>query len=345
MNTIWSRRSRAEILQAVWDARPDVVHVHNTFAMLSPSIYGAFRAAQVPVVQTLHNFRFFCPGAMLLRDGKPCEECMDHSLLRSIRHRCYRNSLGATTTLAAMLAVHRTVGTYSTGIDRYIALTQFAKNKAVKGGLAAHKVMVKPNFIPNPPSIGSGGGGYVLFAGRLLEGKGTETLLAAWRQLGDVKLKIVGDGALRSQLEDIVRRDGLNVDFMGRQPREIVLRYMANADVLVVPSDWYEGFPMVVAEAFACGTPLLVSRIGSLDELVQEGVTGRKFKAGDANALSATLRSMLSDESALRRMRMNARAYFDAHLTEEMNFSQLIRVYGEVIADHERGPRALHPAI
>jgi glycosyltransferase involved in cell wall biosynthesis len=336
VNTVWSRRSREEIRQTLRDVKPDVVHVHNTFAMLSPSIYGAFRAEGLPVVQTLHNFRFFCPGALFLRDGRPCEDCVDHSLLRSIRHRCYRNSLGATTTLAAMLALHRAMGTFSDGIDRYISLTGFAKTKAVKGGLAEHKIAVKPNFIPNPPSMGGGGGGYAVFVGRLLEGKGTETLLAAWRRLAHVKLKIVGDGALRPELEARARRDGLNVEFLGRQPRQAVLQAMSDAEMLVVPSEWYEGFPMVVAESFACGTPVLASRIGSLDELVQEGITGRKFAAADPGALADGVIQMLSEPGGLRRMRTNARAYFDAHLTEEMNYSQLSQVYAAAIADAGR---------
>jgi len=344
VNTIWSRRSRAEILQVIREVQPDIAHVHNTFATLSPSIYGAFVAERVPVVQTLHNFRLFCPGAMLLRNGRPCEDCMDHSLLRSVRHRCYRNSLGATGTLATMLALHRTLGTFSKGVDRYIALTRFARTKAVKGGIAEPTITVKPNFVPNPPPVGEGDGGYVLFVGRLLEGKGADTLLAAWRRLTDVRLKIIGDGALRPRLEAQGRRDGLNVEFLGRQPRASVLQHMSGARLLIVPSDWYEGFPMVIAESFACGTPVLASRIGSLDELVQEGVTGRKFNPGDAGGLTAALRRMLSEESTLSDMRRNSRAYFDAHLTEDMNYSQLLSVYSGVIAGRTRGIDAVHRA-
>src|SRR3984957_4653907 len=118
-NTIWSRRSRREMLAAVRRVRPDIVHVHNTFAMLSPSVYGACRAEGVPVVQTLHNFRFFCPAALFLRDGKPCEECLGGSLLHSVRHRCYRSSVAGSATLAAMLSLHRTIGTYSRDIQQY----------------------------------------------------------------------------------------------------------------------------------------------------------------------------------------------------------------------------------
>jgi len=337
VNTIWSQRSRSQLRKFVSDLCPDVVHVHNTFSMLSPSVYGACKAEGVPVVQTLHNFRFFCPAALLLRDGKPCEDCLDRSLLQSVRHRCYRGSVAATATLATMLVLHRAIGTYSRDIDRYITLTQFAQRKALQGGIAAHKLVVKPNFVPDPPSPGRGGGGYIAYVGRLLEGKGTETLVASWRHLPSVKLKIVGDGALRPVLEAIAQFERLNIEFTGVQDRAGVLETISNAELLIVPSEWYEGFPMVVAEAFACGTPVLASRIGSLEELIDEGVTGKQFIAGDPEDLAKAVRAMLADEVGLRHMRASARDYFDRHLTEEQNYAQLMKIYSEVIAEAHRG--------
>ena len=308
LNTVWSRRSRAELTMVLREVRPDIAHVHNTFSVISPSVYGACRAAGVPVVQTLHNFRFFCPGALFLRDGKPCEACVEKNLLQSIRYRCYRNSVAATATLATMLSVHRAIGTYDRDIDRYIALTQFARGKFVNAGIAEHKLAVKPNFLPDPPRPGRGGGGYVVFVGRLLEGKGTETLVNAWRRLPEVRLKIVGDGALRPRLEEIARRERLNIEFTGMQPRAQVLDAVANAELLIIPSEWYEGFPMVIAESFACGTPVLASRIGSLEELVQEDITGRKFTAKNAEELAQAVNSMIRDQPLLCQMRANARS-------------------------------------
>jgi glycosyltransferase involved in cell wall biosynthesis len=333
--TIWSQRSRSELARVVGRIRPHVVHVHNTFSILSPSIYGACKAAGIPVVQTLHNFRLFCPSALFLRDGKPCEDCVDRSLLQSVRHRCYRDSLAATATLAAMLALHRTIGTYSNHIDRYIALTQFARRKIEKGGIAGAKLVVKANFVPDPPSLGRGGGGYAVYVGRLLQGKGTETLVKAWRQM-PLRLKVVGDGALRSELEILARQQNSNIEFCGRLERKSVLEIIASADFLVIPSEWYEGFPMVIAESFACGTPVLASRIGSLEELVEEGVTGMQFAAGDPADLARAALAMRSDPAQLERMRRNARAYFERHLTEQQNYEQLMNIYSGVIADGRR---------
>ncbi len=275
--TIWSQRSRTELRSILRRARPDVAHVHNTFAMVSPSIYGVCRDEGVPVVQTLHNFRLFCPNGLFLRDGKPCEDCVDKGLVQSVRHRCYRGSLAATGTLAAMLTVHRAIGTYDRHIDRYVTLTEFCRRKILKAGLPADRISVKPNFLPDPPPAGDGDGKYVLFVGRLLDGKGAETMLQAWRQLPDTPLKIVGDGELRANLESRALREKLNVQFLGVRSREEVLEFISAAQCLIVPSECYEGFPMVVAESFACGTPVLASRIGSLEELVPDGIRGRQF--------------------------------------------------------------------
>jgi len=241
-----------------------------------------------------------------------------------------------------MLTLHRAIGTYSQLIDRYIALTHFARSKIIKGGIADHKVVLKPNFVPDPPAAGNGGGGYVAYVGGLLKSKGTETLVAAWRALPMVKLKIVGDGELRTQCEAIVREENLNIEFTGMQNRSAVLKIIANAEILIVPSEWYEGLPMVVAESFACGTPVLASCIGSLEELIDEGVTGKKFTAGDPEDLAQAVRVMLADEAALRHMRVNARAYFDAHLTEEQNYAQLTTIYSDVIADRGRQTSVKH---
>ncbi len=331
-NTIWSQQSRSALRKVIRQTRPDIMHVHNTFAMLSPSVYGAAKAEGLPVVQTLHNFRFFCPSALFLRDGKPCEECVDKSLLRSIRYRCYRGSMAATATLATMLALHRAIGTYSQDIDRYIVLTQFARAKVTAAGIAASRISVKPNFLANPPPPGQGEGGYVIYVGRLLEGKGTETLVRAWRSLPDIRLKIVGDGALRPTLEAIVREGNLNVEFVGRLDRAAVLSAVSRAELMIIPSECYEGFPMVIAESFACGTPVLASRTGSLEELVTDGVTGRKFSVGDTDELARSVRSVLSDCAGLTRMRGNARAYFDAHLTEQQNYASLSGIYQQLLA-------------
>ncbi len=338
VNTVWSAASHRATEQFLREVRPDVVHVHNTFPQLSPSIYSACKSQGLPVVQTLHNFRFFCPGGLFLRDNKPCEACIDKNLWQSIKYRCYRNSVTATATLATMLAVHRRLGTYAHAVDRYITLTQFAQRKAIAGGLPAQKVIVKPNFLSGEvPEMGRGAGGYALFVGRLLEGKGAQTLVDAWRYLPEVPLKIIGDGALRGSLHGTVRQNGSRkVEFTGSMPRDRVLELMQDAAAVIVPSDCYEGFPLVVAEAFACGAPVIASRLGSLDELVEEGVTGLKFTPGDARDLARAVKALQADSAHYSSIRTNARKYFEDHLTEAQNYHRLMAIYEDVVAGNQR---------
>jgi glycosyltransferase involved in cell wall biosynthesis len=327
LHASWSNSVARELTSLIARTRPDVAHFHNTFPLISPSAYGACAAAGVPVVQTLHNYRLICPGAMLYRDGVPCEECVGASLLPALRHRCYRDSLPATASVVNMLWSNRRRGTYSSLVQRYVALTEFARERFIAGGLPADRIEVKPNALTSPSQAGSGEGGHAVFVGRLSAEKGVHTLIDAWRALPDIRLKIAGDGPMRAQLEAQANRHGLNVEFMGRLERSRVAEVMGDASFAVVPSQWYEGFPMVVVEAFACGTPVVASRLGSLAEIVREGITGRLFTPGDPQALGAAVRAMLHAPEALREMRKHAREEFDARYSAAASFQTLMEIY------------------
>lgn len=327
LHASWSDAAARELSSLIARTRPDVAHFHNTFPLISPSAYGACAAAGVPVVQTLHNYRLICAGAMLYRDGVPCEDCVGGSLLPALRHRCYRDSLPATVSVVNMLWSNRRRGTYSSLVQRYVALTEFARERFIAGGLPADRIVVKPNALTSPPPAGSGKGGHVVFVGRLSAEKGVHTLIDAWRALPDIRLKIAGDGPMRAQLEEQARRDGLNVEFMGRLERSRVAEVLGEALFSVVPSQWFEGFPMVVVEAFACGTPVVASRLGSLAEIVREEITGRLFTPGDPEALAAAVRAMFHAPEALREMRKHAREEFEARYSAAASFQTLMEIY------------------
>lgn len=327
LHASWSDKVARELTTLISRTRPDVAHFHNTFPLISPSAYAACAAAGVPVVQTLHNYRLICPGAMLYRDGVPCEDCVGTSLLPALRHRCYRDSLPATASVVNMLWSNRRRGTYSSLVQRYVALTEFARERFIAGGLPAGRIEVKPNALTAPPPAGLGQGGYVLYVGRLSVEKGLHTLLDAWRRLPDIRLKLAGDGPIRPQLEQQARRDGVNVEFLGRLERSRVAELLGEAQFAVVPSQWFEGFPMVVVEAFACGTPVVASRLGSLAEIVREGLTGRLFTPGDPEALAAAVRAMLDAPDALREMRRHAREEFEVRYSAAASFQALMEIY------------------
>ena len=339
LNAAWSRKTYEELCALIHKARPEIAHFYNTFPLITASAYAACQDKGVPVVQTVQNYRFVCPNGLLLRGGKPCEDCFGTNFLPAIRHRCYRASLPATGAVVWSLLNNRWRGTYNNLVNRYIAPTQFGANKLIQGGLPMHRMEVKPNFLPVIPALGTGSGGYALFAGRLSPEKGLRNLLEAWKSVKGLPLKIAGEGPLREELQSYATMHNLPVEFLGCVSYSEVLELTRDAIFLVVPSEWYEGFPMVVVQALACGTPVIASRLGSLDEIVEEGKTGLKFEAGNPRDLAIRVNELASDRPRLARMRIQARSTFEEHYTAEKNYSELMEIYQNAICDF-RGQRA-----
>lgn len=331
LNGAWSRQSYDDLSKVIRQTTPDIVHFHNTFPLISPSAYAACQDHGVPVVQTMHNYRLSCTNGMLLRDEKPCELCIGRWPWPALQHRCYRSSLLATGAQVWRMMSNHVRGTYHRLVDCYIALTHFAANKLVQGGLPAERIVVKPNALAEIPAEGGGRGGYAIFVGRLGPEKGVRTLLDAWRSNSTCPLKLIGDGPLRLDLEREARASNLNVEFLGVQTRPEVLQILRDAEFIVVPSVSYETFGMVVIEAFACSTPVVASRIGSLDELVRHGETGAKFQAGDAEDLKRTIAELRRDPGTLAQMRRKARAVFLEKYTPDRNFERLMGIYKSVL--------------
>jgi glycosyltransferase involved in cell wall biosynthesis len=339
--TVWASDSYREFTELLQQNRPDVVHVHNTFPLISPSILWACRKERVPVVHTLHNYRLLCPGANFIRDGKPCEDCTRGSIWQSVAHGCYRDSRTQTAAVALMLSVHRAKKTWTEAVDRYIVLTEFARSRFVNAGLPADKITIKPNFVDPDPGKRTGEPSYALFVGRVSEQKGAPTLLKAWRQLPKhCSLRIVGDGPSSADLESEAKAQGLtNVTFTGRLPREHVIEEMKDARFVIFPSQLYENLPLTIIEAFACGVPVLASKLGAMQEIVSEDRTGLFFQAGDADDLARVARRAWEQPQRMRQLGDNARAEYEAKYTAAANYRQLIEIYRRVIDDAtELGP-------
>lgn len=327
VNCVWSRQTRNELYNLLIETKPDIAHFHNTFPQLSPSAYAACAKAGVPVVQTLHNYRFICPNGLLLRDGRPCDDCIDGTLFSSLKHRCYRDSLLATSALTANIAFNRLNGSFENRVHRYIALTQFAKDRFVRGGLPAHKISIKPNFLDDV-QIPTTKQNYAIYVGRLTQEKGVKTLVQAWRHLnGTIALKIVGDGELRPQLEEISRKAELPIEFVGQKTKADVLRLIGAARLQVIPSECYEGFPMAVLEAFASRTAIVASRIGGLAEIIQNNVNGLSFTAGDDLDLATTVIKAWNNQELLDQLSHSGRKAYEQHYRPESNFQTLMKIY------------------
>lgn len=326
--TLWSCATHAEALELLRRNRPDVVHVHNTFPLISPSLYWACAKVGVPVVQTLHNFRLACPQAMFLREGKVCERCLGKLPLPALAHGCYRDSRAQTAVVVGMLALHRTLGTFETKVTRYIALNEFCRAKFIQAGLPAQRIAVKPNFVEATASPETRARDGLLFVGRISMEKGVEVLRDAWRGCDGMRLRVAGIGPAAWMLK---RRAG--IEMLGPQTQAQVQAEMQSATALVLPSIWYENFPRTLVEAFAAGLPVIASRIGALAELVDDGQTGLLFEPGDAPGLSRVLRWANAHPREMAVMGAKARARYESNYTPEINYRQLLAIHRSAIDD------------
>jgi glycosyltransferase involved in cell wall biosynthesis len=335
----FSFTSYRKTLEVLLEKQPDVVHVHNYFPLLSPSIFYACNKLKVPVVHTLHNYRAVCPTALLMHSGKLNETSIKHSSWWTVTKRVYRDSFFGSLSLACMVELHKLMGTWQTKVGRFIALTEFSRQKYMEAGWPAAKILVKPNFIEDPFDTATTvhkDGGYALYVGRLSEEKGIDILLDAWSRV-DLPLKVIGDGPLKSSVESNALS---SVEYLGLKKKDEVLELVKNADFIIMASTWYEGFPMVLVEAFACGTPALVACLGSMKEIVIPNKIGLHFEAGNADDLAEKVQWMIDNPAEVKKMGANARKEYLAKYTPEKNYEMLMDIYQQAIMECKNdGPR------
>jgi len=343
LKTIWARDSYQQIKQIIANDPPDIAHFHNTFPLISPAAYYACRRANIPVVQTLHNSRLLCPAATLFRDGHACEECVGKAVpWPALLHGCYRGSRIQTGVVAAMLATHRARGTWKNDISAFICSTELYRKKFIAGGLPAEKVFCKPHFVPSDPGSRQGDGNYALFIGRLAAEKGVETLITAWKRPLRRRIKIRGDGPLLPEVQRLRNYSCGAVDLVPRLDRSDLFALIKGARFLVWPSlGYYESFGLVAIEALACGVPVLASRIGVMQEIIQDRHTGLHFTAGDSGDLAAKVEWAWIHPSEMQEMGRNARAEYEAKYTAERNYHQLMEIYERVISAARAQPRRI----
>lgn len=335
--TPWNPWMFQAIRWKVLHFKPDVVHVHNTFPLISPAIFHAIgnRAARV---LTLHNYRLVCPAAIPMRAGRVCTECLDlHTVWPGLRHGCYRNSRLATVPVAANVALHKCLGTWTSQVDAFIALSEFQSERMIVAGLPAERVHVKPNFYPGDPVVVPWGERRpcVVFAGRLTAEKGVNALVRAWLLWGEQapELRIVGDGALRGELERLAAaHTRVPIRFLGQLAGEAAQAEIAHAHLLVLPSEWFETFGMVILEAAACVTPAAVSDIGPLPSIVKHGVSGVVFAPADPDSLLRQVRTAWETPGLLEKLGQGARAEFESKYTREKNYDMLMAIYRQAIS-------------
>jgi glycosyltransferase involved in cell wall biosynthesis len=331
----WNRKTFDDVKDLLQSQPFDVLHCTNTFPLISPAAYDAARAAKVPIVQSLRNYRLLCPTSFFMRDGRVCEDCITtKTAWPGVLHACYKESRKATAAVAVISMYHRYRRATSQDPDCYYTLTEFARQKFVEGGFPEDRLLVKSNFVDPDPGVGSGAGGYAVFAGRLSAEKGLNVLLDAWAKLAatgsDLSLKIVGDGPLAPMVREAISVNP-RIQWLGELPLLDTLEVIREATALVMPSVWYETFGRTMIESFACGTPVIASRLGSMAEVVEDGFTGSHFNPGDADDLVEKINLLTSNAERLRAMRIRVREEYEQKYTAEANYSLLMAIYEKAL--------------
>lgn len=332
LSTVWNWREYFRFKKILKEFVPDVIHIHNTFPLISPSILYAINS-KTPTVVTLHNYRIFCAAGIPMRDGKVCTLCIDKkSIIPSLMYKCYRKNLFATVPLALNILIHRKLNTWNKHVTNFIVLAEFHKKLFIKAGINKEKIIVKPNFYSGNPSMISISErkNEVIFVGRLAPEKGIFTLLNAWKILGNnaPKLLIIGDGPLKGHIKKYINEfDNGKITLMGLKTQEDTVKLISHSKLLILPSECFEGFPMVIREAYAWGTPVAVSNLGPLPEIVEDMVHGIVFKAGDSFSIAEKINPLLHNQILLNEMSLNVKNKFIKYLSEEVNYKLLLSAY------------------
>lgn len=341
---LFSWSSFRDIKKIAREERPDAAHIHNVYPLISPSVYWALKKFRIPILQILHNYRFFCPNGQLLdQDKKICEKCRDGNLGPAVRGRCYRDSSFQTMALVLCLKLHRGLGTFRK-IDRYLAPSVFMRRKMIEAGFPPDRVLVNRHHLDLSqfaPSLAHGG--YAVYMGRLSREKGIPMMLEAFAVPPPITLHILGDGPLKNQLqEQILAQELLHIQVHGFIDSSQRFDWLKNAAFLVFPSEWYENAPFTLIESMALGVPAVASRIGGITEIIEHGKTGLLFEPGNGNELQTRIRELYNNAELLSDMRKQARLKAEREYSREQAYASLRSVYAGlgIIQDPERSEKS-----
>lgn len=330
IRTTWSRPDFLEFRRQLRQHRPQLIHVHNLFPLISPSILHAAAYERIPVVMTLHNYRLGCLSATFFRDGMTCEDCLHIPVpFPGILHSCYRQSRSASIAVAAMLTVHRMLNTWGRYVSVFIALSHFSRHKFIEIGLPPQRIIVKPNSLSSEEITPREPGNSALYVGRLSPEKGVADLVKIWKE-GNIatELIVAGDGPLRNRLID--ESSGLPIHFTGLVSPDRVAELMSRCAFVVVPSKSYEGFPMVILEAMAHAAPVVASRFGSIPELIDDELTGILVDHGRDDLWIKAIKRLAGNRDKLGEMGIRARQKYEMSYQRKANFEQLIHIYQSI---------------
>jgi len=332
--SIYSWKTSSEIDDVVRRVKPDVAFVHNIYPLISPSAYHTLHALGVPTLQVLHNFRPFCPNGLFYTQGQVCEACKGGNYLNAVRKRCFKDSYALSGLYALTLGLNRLAGMVDK-ISGFICLTEFFRIKMREAGVPESKLFVRPNFVRAPAlqADEKTSNGYALFMGRLSPEKGCWTLIHAFEQMPAVKLKIVGTGPMEQELRDYIRDRKLqNIELLGFKSGAEKWDILRNSFCLVLPSEWYENFPISALEGFMASKPVIASRIGGLPYIVEEGKSGLLFESGNAGELAERIQYLADRPEEAMCMGACGRHLTETKYGPEQGYSNLKEIFSQMKA-------------
>ena len=334
--SVYNFSSARKVKKAIKELRPDIIHVHNLFFTASPSVLFVSHRHKIPVVFTIHNYRLVCSNALLLRNNKVCELCVSKKFpLHGIRYKCYHNSRSATALVTFITGIHKLFNTWKNKVSAFIALNEFSQNRILQSSLdlPATKMLTKPNFVFDPGESTEDRGDYFLFVGRIVKEKGVETLLEAFAMMPDKRIIIIGNGPELLYLKEHFQ-SFINIQFKGHLDKKEVFPIMKKSKACICPSIWYEGSPLTILEAFATGTPVIASRLGSMRETIKDGYNGFHFTAGDVNDLKEKVEHLIQATANNNDLYKNARQSYLEKYHPEAHYNSIIKIYGQTIKNY-----------
>jgi len=331
-NAFHSNETKKNLNLILSDFKPDVVHIHNVFPLISPTIYDVCNQHNLPIVQTLHNFRFICPNGLLFINGNECPFFLNKKF-HCVTNKCYKNSFIFSAWYHAIISFHK--NTFKNKINKFIALNSFSKNIFVKAGYNPDKIIVKPNSASADQKLATDNPqNYILFAGRLSNEKGLFTLLKAAANVPKLPLKIIGSGPLENSAREFISNNKLNhIEILGYQPQKVFEKFLANALATVLPSECFENCPLTVINSLYLGTPVIASKTGGMADFVSEPIAGKLFIPGDVNDLTKKLNFILENKDKIIKMRPNVRKWGTDNFSPENNYKKLINIYNQARAE------------
>lgn len=311
---------------------PDIAHVHNVFPMLTPAVYKTLKDLGIPVVQTIHNVRFLCPNGQFYVRNHICKACQEKGYISAIKNRCLQDSYLVSAAYATAISRAWKTGILPNTIDIYIALNQFYAELLISAGVPSSRIRVLGNFISSNDHEVSKKLGYVLYLGRLTKEKGVITLLKALESLDGVTLKIAGSGPLEGEIRRAAIRLGKSrIQFLGHVTGQYKQELLRGATCLVVPSEWYENFPISVVEAMSLGTPVVASDIGGLPDMVKHQDTGLIFESGNPAAIAEALRNITTNGDFADHLAKNALRSARELFGSRKHYNGLMEIYASAI--------------